>query len=64
MMEHCLGKVEDVNGDQEPPFPFFTFFFSCMRVCVGAHLFILFISPFLLFLTDRLSLLSLLFILF
>ena len=40
VMEHCLGKVEDINGDQEPPFPFFKFLFSCMHVCVGAHLFI------------------------
>ena len=34
VMEHCFSKVEDVNGEREPPFPFFKFSFSCMRVCV------------------------------
>ena len=60
-MKNCLIKVRDVNADREPPFPFFKFLFSCMRLCVCACLFILFISPFLLSLslslTDYLSLL-------
>ena len=34
VMEHCFSNVEDVNGEREPPFPFFKFSFSCMRVCV------------------------------
>ena len=58
VMEHCFSKVEDVNGEREPPFPFFKFSFSCMRVCVCAYLFILLMSPSILFLTDYLSLLS------
>ena len=33
-MEHYLSKVEKLNGDREPPFPFFKFSFSCLRVCV------------------------------
>ena len=33
-MEHYLSKVEKQNGDREPPFPFFKFSFSCLRVCV------------------------------
>ena len=33
-MEHCFSKVRDLNGDREPPFPFFKFSFSYMRVCV------------------------------
>ena len=55
VIEHCLSKVEHVNGDREPPFSFFKFSFSYMRVCVCAYLFILFISPFFLFLTGYLS---------
>ena len=41
MMEHCLGKVEDVNGDQEPPFPFFN---ACMCGC--AFIYFIHISVF------------------
>ena len=63
-MEHCFSKVEDVNGDKEPLFHFFKFSYSCMRVCVCVYLFILFVFPSLLILTDSLSLLSSLFILF
>ena len=55
VMKNCLIKVRDVNADREPPFPFFKFLFSCMRLCVCACLFILFISPFLLSLSLSLS---------
>ena len=66
VMEHCLSKVKNLNGDREPPFPFFKFSFSCLRVCVCVftYLFILFLSLFLILLTYYLSLLSLLFISF
>ena len=64
VMEHCLSKVEDLNRDWEPPFPFFKFSFSCMRVCVCACSFTLFMSILLLLPTYCLSLLGLLFILF
>ena len=41
VMEHCLSKVKDLNGDREPPFPFFKFSFSCMETWSCACLFIL-----------------------
>ena len=37
-MEHCLSKVKTLNGDREPPFPFFKFFF-----CVFIYFFLVFI---------------------
>ena len=40
VMEHCFSKVEDVNGEREPPFPFFKFSFSCMRVCVCVRIYL------------------------
>ena len=77
VMEHCLSKVEDLNRDWEPPFPFFKFSFSCMRVCVCVYLFysclyacmclylfILLMSLFLILLAYNLILLCLLFTLF
>ena len=65
VMKHCFCKVEDLNGDREPPFPFFKFSFTRMCVCVCVFiLFILFMSPFLLLLTYYLRLLRLSFILF
>ena len=48
-MEHCLSKVKNLNGDWEPPFPFFKLLFSCLRVC--ARVFIYFILVFILNLT-------------
>ena len=70
VMEHCLSKVEALNGGRAPPFSFFHFFFffffffSCMRLCACARLVTLFMSSFLRLLTYYLSLLCLLFILF
>ena len=59
-----VRKVEDLNRDIEPPFPFFKFSLSSMRLCVCACLFTLFMSILLHLLTYYLSLLGLLFILF
>ena len=45
MMEYCLSKIEDLNGDRELSFPFFNillYAYAC------EHVFILFMFPFLL----------------
>ena len=63
-MEHSLSKVEELNGEREPLFPFFKLLFFFNEVCVYACLFTLFMSPFLLLFTYSLSLLRLLSILF
>ena len=64
VIKHCLNKVEDVNCYIEPPFPFFKFPLSCVRLCVCTCLFSLFISILLHLLTYYSSLFGLLFILF
>ena len=49
VMENCLSKVGNLNGDRQPPFLFFKFSFSRTRVCVCV--FIYFIRVFIFNLT-------------
>ena len=42
-MEHCLSKMEDLDGDREP---LFKYSFSCLRVCVCVFIYFIHVSIF------------------